>query len=126
MRAVSDRVRVKLEAMPNICYRRLVFRDHECQGRLTWEHAFTYGGPQIDEPWAIIKICAWAHDVDQFQDGGNLNKSKNQFIALELATEDDFAKYPKKNWGLILAAARYAHAKSADQAALEQLRLCLR
>lgn len=116
-----------LNATPaHLCYRRLVFRDHDCQGRITLEHAWTYGGPQINEVWAIIKLCAWAHDVDQFQDGGNLNKSKNQFISLELASEDDLAKYPRKNWAIIRAAGRAAHIESADQAALKQLRLCLR
>ncbi len=98
MRAISQKVHDELAARPDGCERRRVFRDHECQGRITWEHAFTYAGRQIDEAWAIVKICAWAHDVDEFQGGGNLDKGKNQLIGLLRATEEDFAKYPKVPW----------------------------
>lgn len=110
----------------NLCYRRLVFRDHDCQGRITLEHVWTYAGPQINEPWAIIKACAWSHDVDQFQDGGNLNKAKHQYISLALASEEDLAKYPRKNWGILRRALGITFDKEADPAALKQLRLCLK
>lgn len=82
----------------HFCMRNVMFNDHICRGRLTLEHAFIYAGTQINEKWAIISICAWAHDVDEWQDAGNLDKSKNQYIALMRATPEDLAKYPRGNW----------------------------
>lgn len=69
-----------------------------CRGRLTLEHAFIYAGKQINEDWAIIWLCAFHHAVDEFQDGGNLEKDLNQFLALSRATPEDLAKYPRKDW----------------------------
>lgn len=80
------------------CMRNLYFNDHVCQGRLTREHALIYSGRQIDERWAIISICAWAHDVDEWQDAGNLDKDKNVYIALTRAGPEDLAKYPRTDW----------------------------
>lgn len=98
MRKVSPAVARAVEVRPNLCQRRQVFHDHECQGRITWEHALTYAGRQVDEAFAIVKICAWAHDVDEFQDGHNLDKEKNMYIALSQATDEDMARYPRAGW----------------------------
>ncbi len=81
-----------------ICMRAKVFKDHVCRGRITREHALIYAGKQIQEKWAIVPICAWAHDVDEFQDGHNLDKEKNEYLALMRATPEDLAKYPRKDW----------------------------
>lgn len=83
----------------HFCMRQAYFNDHICRGRLTLEHAFIHAGKQINEKWAIIAICAWSHDVDQYQDGGNLDKEKNQYIALVRATVEELEKYPKTDWG---------------------------
>jgi len=64
----------------------------DCQGRITWEHAWIYGGRQIQEKWAIIPLCVFHHL------GAGLDKHENQRIALERATGEDLAKYPKKDW----------------------------
>jgi len=88
MRPISQRVKKILEQEPNICAR----RNADCQGRITWEHAFIYAGKQVDEPWAIIKIC-WYHHL-----GAGLNKRENQRIAIKQATLEDLAKYPRHNW----------------------------
>ena len=98
MRPISPKVKALVDARPDKCQRREVFHDHDCQGRLTREHALQYASRQVDEAFAIIKICAWAHDVDEWQDAGNLDKEKNQYIAFSQATEEDFAKYPKSDW----------------------------
>lgn len=98
MRPITQRVKDKVLARPPVCQRYTVFKDHVCHGRITLEHCWVYGGKQIDEPWAIIKLCAWAHDVDQFQDGGNLDKGKNQLVSLMQATDEDLAKYPRVDW----------------------------
>lgn len=84
------------------CERRAVFNDHVCQGRSTMEHALIYAGKQIIDKWAIIRLCAYAHSVDEYQDGGILDKGKNQLIAIKHATEKDLAKYPKADWGTLL------------------------
>lgn len=80
------------------CMRNVMFNDHICRGRLTLEHAFIYSGRQINEKWAIMSLCAWGHDVDEYQDGGNLDKEKNHYVCLMRATSEDLAKYPNENW----------------------------
>jgi hypothetical protein len=47
--------------------------NHECQGQITWEHALTYAGRQIQERFAIIPLCEFHHSVSQFRDGGGMN-----------------------------------------------------
>jgi hypothetical protein len=98
MRKVSKKVKEELLEREEKCERYEYFHDHVCQGRLTWEHAIIYAGRQVDAAWAIIKICAWAHDVDQFQDGHHLDKDKNEFIALRKLTFDILTEYPRNNW----------------------------
>ncbi len=91
MRAISKEVKNKLLSEPNICS----LEDEYCDGRITWEHTLIYGGRQIDEAWAIIKICEYHHAVNKYQDGGNLNKEKNIWVALNKATDDELRKYNK-------------------------------
>lgn len=69
-----------------------------CQGRVTLEHAFIYAGRQINEKWAIVPVCEYHHGVGPFQDGGDLDKELNQFIAVMRASDDDLRMYPKKDW----------------------------
>lgn len=82
----------------HFCMRNMYFNDHVCQGRLTLEHAFIHGGKQINEKWAIMALCEWGHDVGPWQDAGNLDKEKNQYVCLMRATPEDLEKYPKTNW----------------------------
>lgn len=70
-------------------------KGHVCDGRITWEHAMTYAGGQIQEKWAIIPLCAKAHAVDQYQDGGDLDKRCNEWIALNRATPDELLAISK-------------------------------
>lgn len=62
---------------------------HECGGRVTWEHALIYAGVQVQKRFAIIPLCAKAHAVDGFQDGGDFSKDINVWIALNRATEEE-------------------------------------
>lgn len=81
------------------CMRRSILNDHICKGRLgTREHAWIYGGSQIDEWWAILLLCAYSHSVDQYQDGGILNKEINEWLSLWKVKEGDLDKYPRKDW----------------------------
>lgn len=84
----------------NWCWRKMLLRDHECEGRLTWEHAMLHAGKRVNEVWAIIRICAKAHSVDQFQDCGILNKEINHWIAMNRIKNWDGVerKYPRTSW----------------------------
>lgn len=87
-------------SLAKVCWRWYLLRDHDCQGRMTWEHAMTHGGKRVNEVWAIIRLCAWAHEVDEFQDGGGMDKNLNRWIALGRITDWEAvtAKYPRTSW----------------------------
>lgn len=80
------------------CLRARVLSDHVClpdpmTGRLIeWEHALFHAGRKINEKWAIIPSCWWAHR------GPGLDKAINQWLALNRATIGDFEKYPRQNF----------------------------
>lgn len=92
MRKISLKVKEQLLQEPQVCSRR---SDGSCKGRITWEHALTYAGKQIDEVWAIIFLCEYHHAVNNYQDNGNLTKKKNVWIALNRATDEELKKYSK-------------------------------
>jgi hypothetical protein len=68
----------------------------DCRGRITWEHAFTYAGKQINEKWSIIPLCVYHHL------GLGLDKRVNEQIAVARATKGDLKKYPRKDWAKYL------------------------
>lgn len=78
--------------MKRCIYERSDAPNHDCSGRITWEHAFIYGGRQIQEKWSIVPCCE-AHNS-----GVSMDKEFNQFVAINRATDKDFKKYPKFNW----------------------------
>lgn len=84
MRPISDKTRSALLLDPrmDVCARK---DEGNCAGKLTWEHAIIYAGKQLDEPWAILAICEWHHSVNKYQDGGDLNKEKHEWLALKQA-----------------------------------------
>ena len=88
MNNIPAKLNEELNADPyyTVCARRGL-HGHVCGGRITREHTLTYASNQIQERWAIIPICAKAHAVDRYQDGGDFNKEINQWIALNRATE---------------------------------------
>jgi len=92
MRKISPKVKEALLKEPQVCARG---KDGGCAGRITWEHALTYAGKQIDEVWAIIFLCERHHAVNGYQDLGALNKEKNVWIALCRATDEELKKYSK-------------------------------
>lgn len=91
MRKISPDVLEELLAEPQVC----ALADHNCGGRITFEHTLTFGSKQIDEVWAIIKLCEAHHSVGMYQDGGFLDKEKNVWLALNRATDNDLLKYSK-------------------------------
>lgn len=68
---------------------------HECAGRITWEHAIYQGGKQVQQRWAIIPLCAKAHNVDEWQDCGDLDKEVNVWLALNRATQEELLAVSK-------------------------------
>lgn len=91
MRPISKKLKFEIQGDPyyDKCARA---KEGGCDGRITWEHAFIYAGKQINEKWAIIPLCRYHHL------GDGLDKRKNQLIALQRATPEDLAKYPKTDW----------------------------
>lgn len=92
MRKISKKVLQQLEDEPQICARR---NDSPCGGRITYEHSIIYAGRQLDETWAIIKLCECHHGVNTYQDGGDFNKERNIQIALNRATDDELRAISK-------------------------------
>ena len=98
------------------CERAALLRDHVCQGRSTMEHAWIYSGKQINEKWAIIRLCEWAHL------GPGLNKEINHYISLLHATPEDLKRFPRRDWeqDMMYLHKKYGHAivtrrESADR-----------
>lgn len=92
MRKVSQKVKDLVLQRPQICA-----RHHEgtCAGNNTWEHAIIHAGKQLDEAWAIVILCEYHHAVNMYQDGGDLDKQKNVYYALNQATDDELRKVSK-------------------------------
>lgn len=92
MRPISPRVKKQLDSEPDVC---ALAQFGGCAGRITREHAVIYAHRQLDEAWAIIKICARHHSVDEWQDRGLLDKEKNMWVALNRATDDELRAVSK-------------------------------
>jgi|24BtaG_2_1085350.scaffolds.fasta_scaffold01853_5 hypothetical protein len=75
------------------CARKHIF-NHECRGRITFEHAIIMAGKQLNEKWSLLPIC-WNGHL-----GDDMDKEVHEWIALNRATEEDLEKYPKctKAW----------------------------
>lgn len=94
MRKLSKRSRDVIDT--DDYYRRCARQDEGgCMGRITIEHALIFGGRQVDEPFALVPLCARHHAVDEFQDGGALDKGKNIWIALNRATDTELKTISK-------------------------------
>ncbi len=68
---------------------------HLCDGRMTIEHALINGGNQVQKKFALVPLCAKAHSVDEFQDGGDLDKNANVWVALNRATDEEIRELSK-------------------------------
>lgn len=100
MTPIPPKLRAALALDPEylVCCRH-GYQKHVCDGPITWEHAVIYAGKQLQERWAIIPLCSKAHSVNFFQDGGDLNKEINLWIALNRATPAELQAISKaKNY----------------------------
>lgn len=94
MRKLTEEAKYEIETNPfyKKCSRS---KDGNCSGRITIEHALIFGGKQIDLPFALIPLCEFHHSVNKYQDGGDLNKEKNEWIALSRASEQEITQISK-------------------------------
>lgn len=94
MRKIPPKIRAQIDQDPyyKVCARK---DEGNCQGRITIEHVLIFAGRQIDDLWNLLPICEYHHGVNKFQDGGDLNKEKHLWIALNRATDEELAKYSK-------------------------------
>lgn len=92
---LKQRKDMALDPYYRVCARQEALHDHECKGRITWEHALTHAGKKVQARWAIIPLCEWAHSVNRCQDGGGLNKGINVWLALNRATNADLVQISK-------------------------------
>ena len=109
MRPIPQKLRSELAGDPyySMCAR----HGPDCQGRITWEHAWIYGGRQINEKWAIVPLCEYHHL------GDGMDKAINQFISLMRATPEELKKYPRVDWEQELKRVKYLikkHGKDKD------------
>lgn len=97
MNNIPAKLKKTLAADPEYrhCLRWEYLQDHFCQpdpisGKIIeWEHAIIFGGKQVQERWAIIPICWWAHR------GPGLVKEINVWIALMRAPEERLLQLSK-------------------------------
>lgn len=78
-----------------------------CWQKVEWDHVWIYAGRQINEKWAIVGVCKKHHAA---KEGNLLLKDSIARASLRLATEEDLAKYPRKNWVQIRRALGLEHA----------------
>ena len=89
MNNMPPKLRKQLGAEPYYreCARQAALQDHECKpnpmtGQLIeWEHAIIIAGKQVQERFAVVPLCWWAHS------GPGLDKHINLWIALNRATD---------------------------------------
>jgi hypothetical protein len=97
MRTMPRWLRAKLDQDP--FYHVCALRDAKCGGRVTWEHAIIFAGKQVNEPWAIVPLCEYHHEIGRWQDAGTMDKQKNIWVALNRATDDELRAISKaKDW----------------------------
>lgn len=90
MRKIPLALRIQLANDP--FYKTCARKGADCDGRITFEHAWIYASQQINERWAILPLCVYHHL------GSGLKKRVNQILTLARAAPEDLAKYPRKDW----------------------------
>lgn len=69
-----------------------------CEPKIDWDHVWIYAGRQINETWAIVGVCTRHHYK---KNGNRLLNDSIMRASLRLASPEDLAKYPRKNWAQI-------------------------
>jgi hypothetical protein len=90
MRPIPKKLREEMSTDPY--YSRCCLNDHECEGRIEWDHTTTHQGRQVNEKWAIIPVCQYHHREQRF-------KELRQLVALNRASVTDLQAISKAiNW----------------------------
>lgn len=70
---------------------------HECEGRVHWDHAFTYRGKRINAVWAILPLCA-KHNMGVTKHVQTLRRMYLRARIFHFGAEEDFKRdYPKSD-----------------------------
>ena len=78
-----------------LCMRKELLNDHVCGSdpltgkHIEWDHCIIYAGRQLQEAWAIVPTCWQAHR------GGDLDREKQTWIALNRATDEQLKSISK-------------------------------
>lgn len=98
MRPIPPPQREAMEQMPffRVCALAAV-PGHECEGRITWDHPLTYGGPQLIEQNWTVPLCASAHNVDYYQDAKTYKQEMSIWVALGRSTNEQILSISKAN-----------------------------
>lgn len=101
MTPIPTKIRNALAAMPRMKMCEMIWHPEfgACDGKIQWHHTFIYANNQVQEVWAILGGCDKHHDMVKKD-----RRVKEAFErrSLELATSEDLAKYPKKDWQQII------------------------
>ena len=105
MSPIPNKMREDMEAEQFM--KTCVWSGETSKEKVSWEHCWNYAGKKIQEKWAIVPLR-----VDL-----NVNMSGNvkewcRFVSLSRATDEDLAKYPRKNWQQIR---KYLNKKYEDK-----------
>ncbi len=96
MRPISIKMRNTLSNMPRMKVCELLYSDmSDCEGKIEYHHVWIYAGRQINEIWAILGVCKRHHDMVKTD---RRVKEALERRSLEIATNEELSKYPKKDW----------------------------
>jgi len=73
---------------------RCIINDALCEGRIEWNHSFTYGGRRQNELWAILPMCH-RHHGEEAKWRPLIEQVMRKRIKHFNATNDFAAKYPQ-------------------------------
>jgi len=60
--------------------------------KVEWHHPFLYMGKRLNARWSIVPACYKHHR------GGHLDMDYTRYVALQRATDEELAKYPRVDW----------------------------
>lgn len=93
--------------------------NHQCGGRVEWEHVWQYANRQIQEEFSIMPVCS---DWHRGNFGTTKEKDWHKFVSLLVATDDELARYPRKDWRQEWLALCVKYSANHSDAASQMLR----
>lgn len=78
--------------------KKCVIDDSTCEGRIEWNHAFTYKGKRVNELWSLIPQCHHHHDMTRSVNvKWHVEEAMRDRIIFFGASKDFKEKYPRSN-----------------------------